>query len=120
MSPRNSVLFLDLALSRAGGLDLQVNGNVQRGGVCDFFFSALLFGVLRLVEVVVLEGQLEPVPGLVFDGRDLLEQLAESVRLQPVEGAQLDLQQVWNVEHRRDTGVRNPFVGGAVAKSQSG
>ena len=92
-------LLLDFALSRAGGLDLQADGDVKRGGVGDLLFPALLFGVLRLVEVVVVEGQLEPVSGLVFDGRDLLEQLAESVRLQPVERAQLYLQQVWNVEH---------------------
>src|SRR5205823_9756701 len=67
--------------------------------------AALLFGVLRLAELAAEESEIEVLAGEVLDRRDLLEQLAETLVAEPLEGIDLRLDQVRERQDLRQRGV---------------
>ena len=83
---------------------MKANGHVERRRKRRLALFALILRVLRLVEVVSLERQLEPPPGEILDRRDFLEELSQAIGLEPLERVQLHLNQVRNVEHGRNPG----------------
>ena len=83
---------------------MKADGHVERRRKCRLALAALIFGVLRIVEVVALEGQLEATSREILDGRNLLEELLQAMGLEPLERVQLHLDQVRNVEHGRNPG----------------
>ena len=99
--PDEQLLVLDLPFAGAGTLGVEPHGHVERGRERGLALAALFLGLLGFLELVALEGQLEPPAGEVLDGRYLLEQLFETIGLEPFERVQLHLNQVRNVEYGR-------------------
>ncbi len=103
------LLLLDLT----GLLVAQTHPHAQRAGICGVARLALLHGVAVfriVVERVVDERQLQ-IAGVVADGPDILEHLAQTVRQKPLIRFFLNLDEV---RHLQD--VRNPgkaLAGGA-------
>ncbi len=97
--PHEDLLLLDLA----GGLVDELGLDEERGGVGDVLVPALLLGVLHVLELVGLEGQLELL-GEVLDRRDLLEDLLEAFIQEPVEGLPLDTDEIRKRQDLLDLG----------------
>ena len=104
--PNEQRLLLDLPLARPRRLNLQRNRHIQRRGVGYLLFAALFVRVLRRLEVVVAERQLEPRPRRVLYRRNLLEQIPQPGVHEPVERVLLHLYQVRRVHYRPRRGVR--------------
>ena len=113
-------LFLNLAASGATCLDFQRNGYIQRRGVCNFLFAAFFFGELGVFEVVVAKRELEARAGRVFYRRNLLEQVAQAIVLEPLERVDLHLNQVGHIEHGGSRRVRARALGGVSVGERRG
>ena len=100
------VLEFPLPFGRTWRLGMQLYGDVQRGGVGGLTFAAFVFRVGRLFEPVSHEVQLEAPAGEVLDGSDLLEELLQAFRLEPLEGVELYLDKIGHVEYPWGPGVR--------------
>ena len=90
-----------LALDLAGFLDQQLDVDVQRPAEGQVLGPALLLGVLGLPELVVEELELHDLAGEVLDRADLVEELAQALVHEPLEGIELELDQV---RDRQDLG----------------
>jgi hypothetical protein len=84
----------DLALLElAGGKDAQLHVHAQGRGVRHVAFTAFVFVVARLAELIVQKAQLHILAGEVRDRRDLVEQLAQPLFPKPLEAIDLGLDQ---------------------------
>jgi hypothetical protein len=94
-----------LALDLAGLLDQELDVDVQRPAEGEVLGPALELGVLGRAELVVQEVELHHLAGEVLDRADLVEQLPEPLLHEPVERAQLKLDQVGDLEDLGDPRV---------------
>ena len=94
-----------LLLDLLGLLDLKLHRYIERRFVGHLPDPALRLVELRLAELVGPEPQLEAVAGHVLDRVDLVEHLADILRLEGLEGVRLDLDQAGGLQHLGDAGV---------------
>ena len=87
-----------LALDLAGLLDQELHVHVERPAVREVLRPALLLGVLRRPELVVQELELHHLLGEVLDGADLIEQVPQALLDEPLEGLELQLDEVRDLE----------------------
>ena len=104
-------LLLDLARVLDAQLDIDEEGRGE-GHVA---FAALLLVVLGLAELVLAKDEVHLGAGEVLDRRELIEQLAEALTLEPVEGIELELDEAGYLKHVRDGAERLDGEGGALA-----
>src|SRR3954454_9270463 len=108
-----------LALDLAGLLDQELDVDVQRSAEGEVLGPALLLGVLRRPELVVQELELHDLAREVLDRADLVEQVPQALVDEPLEGLELELDEVRHLElvdadpvaNLRDPGVREPTGG---------
>ena len=72
--------------------------HVQRPAEGEVLGPALLLGVLRRPELVVQELELHHLAGEVLDRADLVEQIPEALLDEPLEGLELELDEVRDLE----------------------
>ena len=87
-----------LALDLAGLLDQELDLHVQRPAEGEVLGPALLLGVLRRPELVVQEPELHDLLREVLDRADLVEQVPEALLDEPLEGLELELDEVRDLE----------------------
>ena len=95
------------------GLDVQAGVDAQRGAEGHVPLAALLLVELGRPEVVVEEAQLVVLAGVVRNGIDLVEQLPKTLLPEPLEGVQLRLDQVADLELVGDGSVRGAAGAGS-------
>ena len=101
-------LFLDFA----GLLDAEFDINEERLGEREVTLAALFFGVFRGPQFVVAKNEVHLGPGEVLDRRDLVEEFAQADANEPVEGIELDLNEVGDIENAGNASVRFDFARG--------
>ena len=87
-----------LALDLARLLDQELDVHVQRPAEREVLGPALLLGVLRGPELVVEELELHHLAGEVLDRADLVEQVPQALLDEPLEGLELELDEVRHLE----------------------
>ena len=87
-----------LALDLAGLLDQEFDVDVQRLAERQVLGPALLLGVLGLTELVVEELEFHDLAGEVLDRADLIEQLTQPLRHEPLERIELQFDEVGDLE----------------------
>ena len=113
---RREVAHVDaLALDLAGLLDQELDVDVQRPAEREVLGPALELGVLGRSELVVQELELHHLAGEVLDRADLVEQLAQALVHEPLEGIELELDQVRNRQDLRDARIANAASGDGQA-----
>ena len=107
-----------LLLDLAGAGVHEPRGHEQRTGEGHVPLAALVLGVLRRVEDVV--GQLElQLAGEVLDRRDVAEDLGDSVLEEPLERLSLDRDEVRQGQHLTQLTERKPFSGRETSQRNS-
>src|SRR5207342_2293414 len=79
-------------------LDQELDVDVERLAERQVLGPALLLGVLRRPELVVQELELHHLAGEVLDRADLVEQVPEALLDEPLEGLELKLDEVRDLE----------------------
>ncbi|KKL83264.1 hypothetical protein LCGC14_1976470, partial [marine sediment metagenome] len=92
------LLLFDLARL----LDEELDDDPQGGGEGGVPLPALLLCVLGLPEAVVGEPHLQAVAGEILDGRDLVQEVPQSLVLEHLVGVQLDADEVGYGDGIRD------------------
>jgi hypothetical protein len=87
-----------LALDLAGLLDQELDVDVQRSAEGEVLGPALLLGVLGGAELIVQELELHHLAGEVLDRADLVEQVPQPLLDEPLEGLELELDEVGDLE----------------------
>ena len=96
-----------LALDLAGLLDEELDFDMERLDERPVADPALVLGELRVAERVVEEPELHDLAGEVLDGADLVEELAQALRDEPVERLELELDEVRDREDLGDPRIRD-------------